>query len=130
MLIFTFGKLSGLLRSLAHLPHPLKNFMYLQKLQISHNSGDTHHLSKGLKCCKSLQELYISLCQIDILGANKIASSFSHVIDISSNSVNSLSDVILHMKHDSSLGHLDFSENFRILMSHDPYSLISEGLQH
>ena len=149
-----FGKLSGFLRSLEYRPHLLKS---LRKLHISHNSVDAHHLSKGLKCCKSLQELYISSCQISSSGANKIASSLSktcHVLDISSNSINSLSDVILYMKDDSSLGDLDFSENFRILMSHDPcfsfskctklstlnisrtylrdkdLSIISQGLQH
>ena len=141
--------------SLAHLSISLKSFTNIQKLQISHNSVNTEHLSEGLKCCKSLQELYASCCSIESLGAIKITSNLStscNVLDISNNSIDSLADVIMHGM-DPFFSHLDFSRNSQLLRSHlnqchfnfsklealnisetfcggEALPLLSEGLQH
>ena len=58
------------------------------------NSVNSDNLRDGLKCCKSLQELYISSRQIGSSGANDIASCLSktcHILDISGNRIDSLS---------------------------------------
>ena len=113
---------SGLL--LTHFSLSLKSFTYLRKLQIGHNSVNSEHLSKGLECCKSLQELYIPSCQISSSGASKIVSSLSKtcfVLDISSNFIHSLANVISNMKDNSSLSHLNFSKNFRIFQTVHPF---------
>ena len=100
--------------SLKHLPHSLKSFTNLQKLQISHNSVNTETLSKGLENCKYLQELYISSCRIISPGVTEIASSLSRtccVLDISGNKIDSLTDVLSNLQDHSSLSHFDFSKN-------------------
>ena len=105
--------------SLVHLPVSLKSFIYLQNLQISDNSVNSHDLKDGLKCCKNLQELYISSCEIDSLGANEVISSLSKtccVLDISSNNIESLAFVLTHMQDHSSLSHLNFSMNSETLL--------------
>ena len=112
-------RISYQFHSLVHLFHSLKSFTYLRKLQLSHNSFNTEDLCSGLKCCKSLQELYIASCESLHQGANEIASSLSTtccVLDISNNSIKDLDDFLSHLKDHSSLSQLDVSNNYCALL--------------
>ena len=100
--------------SLVRLLFSLKNFTYLRKLQISYNSFNTWDLCSGLKCCKSLQELYIASCKIRSSGAKEITSSLSttcRVLDISNNFID-LADFLSDLKDHSSLSQIDVSSNY------------------